>query len=380
MDKAKQLTKKHIGLITIISSLVVSTFLIMNKPVALAEQKKEELPYVETMMILPRSTNATIASQGIIQPESELTMLSELSSRIEWVSNKMEPGSSFEKGDTLIILDKRDYELALINAESQVLNAEVNLERELAEAELAEIEWKRVGAGSGSSLTLRKPQMAQAKAMYAAAKAKLEQAKRNLSRTVCIAPFTGRVRNSSIDEGTIVFPGTPLGNIYSTSIYEIRLPVADQDIFFIGLEFNGKQIPESIQPTVTFNLANEKFQGRVIRTEAEVDPRTKMRSLVARIDNIGETKSRLVTVGQFVQAEISGIEIDEIFVLPRNLVRDRSVWVVDSNRTIFNRPVNVIRYENEFALIDEGLNNGDRLLITRLSSLINGKKVTFELN
>ena len=88
-------------------------------------------------MILPRTVKASISSQGIVQPESELILLSELSSRVEWLSPKMEAGSSFKQGDTLIVLDKRDYELALISAESEVLNAEVNLEREQAESDLA---------------------------------------------------------------------------------------------------------------------------------------------------------------------------------------------------------------------------------------------------
>ena len=49
----------------------------------------------------------------------------------------------FFRGDTLIKLEKRDYELALINAESNVLNAKLNLEREKAESDLATAEWNR---------------------------------------------------------------------------------------------------------------------------------------------------------------------------------------------------------------------------------------------
>ena len=374
--------KKYIGLIILAFSIIIAGVLIKSRPVAVAKENKEDVPYVKTMMILPRTVKASISSQGIVQPESELTLLSELNSRVEWLSTKMTAGSSFKEGDTLIVLDKRDYELALITAESQVLNAEVNLEREQAESELAKKEWKRVGAGSGSDLALRKPQMAQAKATYAAAKARLEQAKRSLSRTVFIASFDGRVRSTNIEIGTTVFPGTLLGNIYPISAYEIRLPIADQDIPFIGLEFNGKQMSDDAQLNVSLFLGNEKFEGRVIRAEAEVGPITKMRSVVARIDNEKNTKtnSNPIAVGQFVQAEINGIEISNVFVLPRNMVRDESIWVVDSRMTLFNRPVNVIRYENEFALIDEGIDSGDRLLITRLSSLINGKKVTFELD
>ncbi|GIT66528.1 MAG: hypothetical protein Ct9H300mP24_9060 [Candidatus Neomarinimicrobiota bacterium] len=37
----------------------------------------------------------------------------------------MEPGSNFNRNDTLIILDRRDYELAFITAQSNILNAEV---------------------------------------------------------------------------------------------------------------------------------------------------------------------------------------------------------------------------------------------------------------
>ena len=47
---------------------------------------------------------------------------------------------------------------------------------------------------------------------------------------------------------------------------------------------------------------------------------------------------------------------------------------------LYSRPVEVLRYENEFALIDEGIEAGDRLLTSRLSSLVNGLKVTFDLN
>ena len=94
------------------------------------------------MMIIPQAVKASISSQGIVQPESELNIISELNSRVKWLSSKMEAGSSFDEGDTLIMLDERDYELALISAESQVLNAKVNLEREQAESELAKKEWK----------------------------------------------------------------------------------------------------------------------------------------------------------------------------------------------------------------------------------------------
>ncbi|MCH2649925.1 MAG: efflux RND transporter periplasmic adaptor subunit [Candidatus Marinimicrobia bacterium] len=373
--------KNYFGLLFLVISVVLAFLMIKNKSVAVSEDVEIDIPYVKTMMLLPQTVNASIASQGVISPESALTLLSELNSKVDWISPSMETGSSFSKGDTLLILDKRDYELALITAESNVLNAEVNLEREKAESDLASKEWKRVGAGAGSDLALRKPQLAQAKATLAAAQATLERAQRNLKRTVFIAPFDGRVRTKNVDPGATIFPGTALGNIYATESFEVRLPIADQDVPFTGLDFNGRQIPEDKQLDVEFSLGNSNLKGKVVRAEAEVDPMTRMLSIVARIDNTPSvSNSNPIAVGQFVQATIYGIEIPDVVVLPRTAVRDEGVWVVDTSMILYNRPVDVLRYENEFALIGEGIEPGDRLLTSRLSSLVNGLKVTFELN
>ena len=77
---------------------------------------------------------------------------------------------------------------------------------------------------------------------------------------------------------------------------------------------------------------------------------------------------------------INTAKFENIFVVPRNNIRNESVWVVDSQMELMNRSVSIIRYESEYAIINEGIEKGDRLLQSRLSSLINGQKVTFSLN
>ena len=171
--------KKYFGPGFLLLSILLAFLMIINKPSAEVEEKKINLPYVNTMMLLPQTVNAQISSQGFIKPKSELNIISQLNARVEWVSEKLEEGLSFSQGDTLIILDQRDYELALITAEANVLNAGVNLEREKAESDLASREWSRVGGGTGSALALRKPQLAQAEATLEAARANLERAKRD---------------------------------------------------------------------------------------------------------------------------------------------------------------------------------------------------------
>ena len=372
--------KKYFGPGFLLLSILLALLMMLNKPSAIADKKKINVPYVKTMLLYPQTVSAQISSQGFVKPKSELNVLSQLNTRVEWVSEKMQEGSSFNLGDTLIRLDRRDYELALITAEANVLNAEVNLEREKAESDLASKEWNRVGGGTGSALALRKPQLAQAKATLEAARANLERARRDLDRAIFTAPFNGRVRSKNTDIGSTVFPGTMLGNIYSTEYFEIQLPIADQDVNFTGLNFNGLQIPVEKQLEVSINLNGEVVTGKVIRAEAEVDPKTRMLSVVASLGMNQDAAENLVHVGQYAQATILGTEINEVYVIPRNNIRNQSLWVVDSNLELKNRPVNVLRYENEHALVTEGIENGDRLLVSRLSSLINGQKVTYDLN
>ena len=372
--------KKYFGPIFLIISILAAVVMVKNKPTAVAEDIEKNVPFVKTMILIPQTVNARVSSQGFIKPKSELNILSELNAMVEWISPKMKPGSSFDIGDTLIKLDKRDYELALITAEANVLNAEVNLEREKAESDLASKEWERVGGGSGTDLALRKPQLAQAKANLEAAKAQLERAKRNLDRAVFTAPFNGRVRSKNTDMNSIVFPGTLLGSIYGTESFEVQLPITDQDVKFTGLDFNGLQIPENKQLNVIFDIGGKQLNGKVIRAEAEVDPKTRMLSVVASISDVENRNLNTVLVGQYIQATIFGVEVENIFVVPRNNIRNESVWVVDSQMELMNRSVSIIRYESEYAIINEGIENGDRLLQSRLSSLINGQKVTFSLN
>ena len=86
-----------------------------------------------------------------------------------------------------------------------------------------------------------------------------------------------------------------------------------------------------------------------------------------------------IAVGQFVQAEIKGVRILNVFVVPRDRVRNESIWVIDNFMKLYNRPVEILRFEKEFAIIGEGIQDGDRLLTSRVSSLINGITVTFDL-
>tara|TARA_B000000557_G_scaffold258301_1_gene252569 strand:+ start:1787 stop:2896 length:1110 start_codon:yes stop_codon:yes gene_type:complete len=368
--------KKYSPLIILISSIIIFVLMIKLRPEAQFQKPKIIPQLVETIMVLPSDVRAKISSQGTIQPEHEILVTSEVSGKVIWVSDKFQDGAGFNAKDTLMKIEKRDYELALISTESSLFQARLALEREEAEAKLAGIEWERVGKGDASSLTLREPQLAQARAILAAAEAAYEQSKRNLERTVIIAPFNGRVRKINVSLGTSLVPGARIANIYNTSSFEVRLPIVDKDIPYLGVPLDGTtiKIPERPRVKIFSSYGDKDFQaeGYVIRSESEIDPKTRMISIIATVPS-----NKNLKIGMFVNAEIEGISFPNITIVPRNTVKDDMVWVVKDQK-LRKKSVEVVRLENDYAFIADGLEKNDRVLITRLSSYVDGLPVREE--
>ena len=373
--------RKYIGISILVVSIVLTIIIILSKNKIETINLEVQKPLVKVAPFARETINAKIKSQGFILPRDKITIYSEVNAKIDWIAKNMSAGSSFKEGDTLIKFDNRDYELALISAKSNVLNAKVNFEREQAEFDLANKEWNRLGSDIASDLALRKPQLEQAKAIWDASKAAFEKAQRNLERTIIKAPFNGRVINENISVGSNLFQGNPLANIFCTDYYQVRLPITDKDINFTGLIFDGEFIPSDKQLEVIIHLDNDNFiEGKIIRTESEKDFRTKMVVLVAEIDPSKNINNSMITINQFVEAEIKGVRLDNIIQVPRILLRDDSIWVVDIDYKLRKQKVEVIRYENNLAIIKANINKSDNLLISRINTLFEGMLVDIEIN
>ena len=368
--------KKFSPIIILMGSIGIFMLMIKLKPEAEFQKPKIIPQMVETMVAYPSEVRAKISSQGTIRPEHEISVTSEVSGKVIWVSDNFHDGAGFQNGDTLMKIEKRDYELALISTESSLFQARLALEREEAEAKLANLEWERVGKGDASSLTLREPQLAQARAVLAAAEAAYEQSKRNLERTVIIAPFNGRVRKKLVDLGTNLAPGFRIADIYNTASFEVRLPIADKDIPFLGIPLDGTTLEKSKRPSVrlfaSYGGGNFQADGFILRSESEIDPKTRMISVIATIPV--SNSNIILKVGMYVNAEIEGLSYSGVTVVPRNAVKNDMIWVVE-NQKLRKKSIEVIRLENDFAFVADGLNKNDRVLITRLSSYVDGMPV-----
>ena len=121
-----------------------------------------------------------VKTNGEVKPLNEINLISQVSGKIIDAADEFVDGGIIKAGSPLVWVDDRDYQLAVISAESNVAKAKKLLEREIAESELARRDWKELGIGDANPLTLRIPQLKEAEANVNAANANLERAKLNL--------------------------------------------------------------------------------------------------------------------------------------------------------------------------------------------------------
>ena len=157
------------------------------------------------------------------------------------------------------------------------------------EAAVVRREWQLLNQGKPSGLQAREPQLAQARAALAAAKAAKEAAQRNVERCEVRAPFDGMVAKAVVRPGQFASLAMPLGEIFSTDVAEVRLPLATGDLDFIELPAAGETVAPDQAPRVT--LTSEaggqalEWQGRVVRSEETIDPVNRMVYVVTRVDD-----------------------------------------------------------------------------------------------
>jgi RND family efflux transporter MFP subunit len=349
---------------------LVSWWLAQGKPGAEPSAPPVPLPTVEVVEPVPQNLRLTVRTHGSVEPRTEIDLVAEVAGRVSRVSQALAAGGFFEAGDVLVELDRGDAALALERAEAALLRMRSQLG--LAEARLARLEaLARSDITSASRLEEAQYAAQSASADLRDARARRDQARRDLERTRIAAPFAGRVRAKRADVGQFVARGTKLARIYAVDWVEVRLPIPSSELVYLDLPIAGRDGaggPEGADVILRSRFAGRpaRWHGRIVRTEGEIAADSRMLHAVARVeDPYGREGGRdgpPLTVGLFVEAEILGRTFENLFVLPRTALRGTSeVLVVDETGRLRARRVEVLRSDDDRVFVASGLRAGERV-------------------
>jgi RND family efflux transporter MFP subunit len=385
MNALRTLVKILLPVLVVSVALVGACTLITTREKPQTRAPEEVLPLVRVLPVELRELRLSVASQGTVGPRTVSALVPEVSGRVLEVGRSFAAGGFFESGEVLLRIDPHDYRQALVQARSQVAQAELRLARERAEADVARREWNEIGQGEPTALTLHEPQVADAAAALEGARAALVKAERDLERTEIRAPYAGRIREKQVDVGQFVVRGAPLATIYAVDYAEVRLPLPDSELAFVDLPLvyrddRGEQTYPVVILRADFAGRIHEWRGRVVRTEGEIDPASRMVHVVAQVKDPyarGSDPDRPpLAAGLFVTAEILGHRVDEVAVLPRAAIReDDQVLVVDAEDRLRFRTVSILRSTGGEVIVQSGLSDGERICLSPLSAVTDGMRV-----
>ncbi|HAZ79691.1 MAG TPA: efflux transporter periplasmic adaptor subunit [Porticoccaceae bacterium] len=339
---------------------------------------------VDVVTVSPISVVAKIHSQGTVAPKREINLVSQVAGRIMSVADQYANGGFFKAGERLLQIEPQDYKFAVIRAKAQVAKAQEIVALEQGRSRQAKREWRELGDKTANALFLRQPQLKSAQAALESAKADLNKAQLDLDRTGISVPFRGRIREIFVDLGQYINPGVPIAKVYSTNTVEIRLPLTDRQAALIDLPVNYQDNQTINYPRVTLRSTlgenTYEWQGRIVRTDASIDVKSRMTYAVAQVQNPFKSDQKNnrppLNIGLFVEAEITGKEIQQAVIVPKDAVyKGNQVLLLNDNDEAYYHTIRVIQSDvNQVTTI--GLATGDRLVSSRIPFAITGMKVT----
>lgn len=390
---------------------------------------------VEVFTVEAADLQEVVAGFGTARAEHEVAYSAQIAGEIMMVSPQMKVGErvtgpDFQsdlsgqesaaqrlEGDLLLTIDPQVYHQRLTQAETGIAEAEADRKR----VEVDEVSSKRLLDRAERDYSISKAEFAKAEKLAAdgsitdsqlgqqqldlqryeeallriqterellpvrreQAETKLQRltADRKLAlievaRTQVRPPFPGMLSEVMVEKGQYVTPGTPLFKVTSIDVVEVSVPLQPVDFSRIAdLVVRGEQ------PLVRLaenESAAPRWTGHVVRIAPQADPDTRTLNVFVRVEN--QPGQAPLLPGTFVQARIQGPVLRQAVVIPREALPGNGdsamkVMLAGAEGTASSRSISIVRRIEGLAVVSEGLQSGDQVVMTNLDALRDGARI-----
>ena len=215
--------------------------------------------------------------------------------------------------------------------------------------------------------TLANEMATRAKLKQMEARQRQAQAQHSTAATVysysrIVSPIDGIVTAKSVDEGTLVMPGTPLITVEATGRFRLEAGVPER---FLGMIRVGESVPVTV--------GSQQTEGRVVEIVPAADPST--RTFVAKVVLPPSCKCQS---GQYGSANFT-IGTENRMLVPICSLAQRGelqgLFVIDSKGVAYYRLVKTGKTFGDQVEILSGLDDGDRVAVSKIDQLSDGVRV-----
>src|SRR5580658_8086131 len=333
-----------------------------------------------SQVVAARATKGNIkvfvTGLGAVTPIYTVTVNSRVTGELMKVQFK--EGQIVQKGDLLVEIDPRPYEVQLEQAEGQLIHDQALLK----DANLDLDRYKTLikqDAIPQQQLDTQVALVTQYEGTIKTDQSQIDSAKLNLIYCKITSPITGRVGLRLVDPGNIVQATATTGLVVITQIDPISV------IFTVGED----QLPPILEKMRSGEglsveawdreLKNKLADGKLETTDNQIDPTTGTLKLRAVFAN---PEGKLFP-NQFVNARLLVQQKSNVTLLPNNAIQRNStgtyVWLINPDRTVNVRSITVGTTEGDQSEIAAGMTPGDTVVTVGVDRLEEGGKVSPEV-
>ena len=366
---------------------------------------------------VPQQTDATVTTVGVTQvkrkaiartltissefiPFQEIDVYAKESGFVKQLL--VDYGDHVQKGQLMAVLEAPELELALQqdkalikSATDQVTHARREVDRLEAQHKVYDLEYTRldkvskaqpglvaqqeVDEAQGKDLS-SEAQVAAAESALATVQSQLDGAKAKLDRDEAIfeylqikAPFTGVVTQRYANLGTLMSAGTntstqalPLVKLSQEDVFRLVIPVPESYVKYI-------RIGDPVQVRVP--SLDKTFPGKVARFSVDVTEDTRTMHTEVNVEN----PSGVLYPGMYAEATLTLDRANDAITVPLQAVdlngNQSTILLVDPNNKLQQRKINLGVQDANDAEVLNGLNEGDRVVVSDRSGLKAGMEV-----
>lgn len=366
---------------------VVTLLVFYTEPTAQQEgAQRETAMLVDVVEAEKDDYHPTIQVMGTVQPSQDINLSPRISGEVIERSDDFTPGSYVEKGEVLLRIDPADYENIVEQRQSELRQAQADLDIEMGQQDVAQQDYELFAdtlSDEKKSLVLRQPQLESAKSSVESARAALKQAQLDLERTTIKAPFNAHILSRNANVGSQVSEGENLGRLVGLDTYWIEATVPVSKLQWISMPGDNENGADVRVRNRTAWPKDRYREGNLFRTVGTLEDQTRMARVLVEVPDplayqTDDPDVPRLMLGSFVEVNIEADELSDVVRLNRDYLRDDdTVWVMEDGELSITS-VDVIFEDAGYAYIQSGIEEGDQVVTTNLSTVSDGAPLRLE--
>ncbi len=332
---------------------------------------------VKAMKVIKRDTPITYDYTGFVEAKDEVQIKSRVTGTI--VKKLVNGGDIVEAGQLLYVIDPRNYQNTVLQAQANLANAQANL----ANVQRDQARYQTLydqGAVAKQTLDNYNMQLQQAQATVNAQQALVASAQVDMGETNIVAPFSGKVDTNCLNEGSIVTAQTTvLTSISNSDPMRVKFSLAENDYLKLmnGNTANGGELKD-----VTLQLSDGSIypqKGVVNQVDRSVDSTTGTLTLKAQFPN----PTGVLLPGMFAKINVVGATRPNAILIPQRAVTDlmykHFVNVIGSDNKIEMREVKLGARIGRLWMVESGLDGTETIVVEGTQKVAKGSSVKPEM-